>query len=88
MPTVVGEGLVGDLPAQPVEEVLDCRLGHPVQQDLVGGPPDGTQGWPVAGADGELGPVLSECAQLDVGVQPGKQPPSPTGSQVRGNSTK
>jgi hypothetical protein len=49
------------------------RLGHPVQQHPVDRPPDGAEGRSVAGADGQLGPVLAERADLDVGLQPGQQ---------------
>src|SRR5919106_590647 len=48
----VGHGLVLDCLADPVEEVLDGRLGHPVEQHPVDGPADRAQGRPVAGADG------------------------------------
>ena len=58
----------------------------PVEQDPVGGLAEDAQGWPVAGADGQLGPVCAERAELEVGVQPGAQAPSrPTGSQVSGS---
>jgi hypothetical protein len=63
----------GDGRAQPVQEVLEGGLGHPVQQDPVDGLAEDAQGWAVAGADGQLGPVLAQGAQLEVGVQPGEQ---------------
>ena len=53
----------GDRRADPVEEVLDGRLGDPVQQHPVDRPPEGSQGWPVAGADGQLGPVLAQASR-------------------------
>ena len=59
--------------AEAVQEVLEGRLGHPVQQHPVHGPPDHPEGRAVAGADGQLGPVLAERPELDVGVQAGEQ---------------
>src|SRR4030095_8348726 len=66
---VVGLGVIGDRLTNPVEEVLDGGLGDPVQQHPVDRSPEGSQGWPVAGADGQLGPVLANGAELDVGGQ-------------------
>src|SRR5215207_8796289 len=68
-----GDGLVRDGLAEPVEEVLEGRLGDPVEQHPVGGPADHTKGRAVAGADGQLGAVIAERAQLEVGVQLGEQ---------------
>ena len=68
----VGLGVIGDRLADPVEEVLDGGLGHPVQQHPVDRPPEDTQRWPVAGADGQLGPILAQRAELDVGLQAGE----------------
>ena len=82
-------GRAGDLGhdrgADAVEEVLHGRLGHPVQQHPVDRAPNGAEGRSVLGADGQLGPVLAERADLDVGLQPGSSPSSPSGSQVRGS---
>src|SRR5918995_2111868 len=69
----VGHGSILDCLAEPVEEVLQGRLGHPVEQHPVDGPADQTQGWAVAGADGQLGAVPTERADLDGGVQAGEQ---------------
>src|SRR5918994_3324174 len=69
----VGHGSILDCLAEPVEEVLQGRLGHPVEQHPVDGPADQTQGWAVAGADGQLGAVPTEGADLDGGVQAGEQ---------------
>ena len=71
---IVLSDMAGDRRTDPVEEVLDGRLGHPVQQYPVHGLADGAQGWPVAGADGQLGPALAEGADLDVGLQAGEYP--------------
>ena len=56
-----------------------------MQQDPVDGLAEDAQGWAVAGADGQLGPVLAQGAQLEVGVQPGEQASRPSGSQVNGS---
>src|SRR5215218_1073398 len=78
---VVGLGVIGDRLADPVEEVLDGGLGHPVQQHPVDRPPEDTQRWPIAGADGQLSPIFAQRAELDVSlqarehaVQPGRLP--------------
>src|SRR4029450_10534893 len=68
-----GDGLVGDRLTDPVQEVLEGRLGHAVQQDPVDGPPDGAEGRPVASADSQLGPVLAARADLDVGLRTAQQ---------------
>src|SRR5215213_2309640 len=87
----VGLGLIGDRLADPVQEVLDGCLGHPVQQHPVDRPPEDTQGWPVAGADGQLGPILAQRTELDVGIQPGEhalQPDRLPGQGQRGHGGK
>src|ERR671913_29023 len=69
----VGHGSILDCLAEPVEEVLQGRLGHPVEQHPVNGPADHPQWRAVAGADGQLGAVLAQGADLDGGVETGEQ---------------
>ena len=83
----VGDGRIRDCLADPVEEVLHGRLGHPVQQHPVHSLADHAERSPVAGADSQLGPISAERAQLEVGVQAGKRPlpdqPAPRSAAAR-----